>query len=317
MYQHKQIALVIPAYNESKLIKPTLENVPDVVDKVFVIDDASTDNMADVVKERMKHDDRIELIQHEKNYGPGQGIIAGYKASSKQGYDFTVVVGGDYQMPLNEIETFLKPLIENKADYTKGNRFMLNGNAFDDMPRLRLVANTMISMLTKIASGLYKIFDVVDGYTAITKQAIDAINWDKAWKSYGYPMDFLIRLSAHGLRVMDVPRKAIYIQGERQSQIKGLKYAIKVSPMLLRGFFWRLIVQYVFRDFHPLIFFYILGLILLPLGVVFGGYLIFSQISGIGVTGPRAILCAMFIITGMQFLLFAILFDSQESEKNN
>ena len=317
MYNHKKIALVIPAYNESKLIKPTLENVPDVVDKVFVIDDASTDNMADVVKERMKHDDRITLIQHDKNSGPGQGIITGYKASSQQGYDITVVVGGDFQMPLNEIESFLKPLIENKADYTKGNRFMLNGNAFDDMPRLRLIANTMISMLTKIASGLYKIFDVVDGYTAITKQAIDAINWDKAWKSYGYPMDFLIRLSAHGLRVKDVPRKAIYIQGERQSQIKGLKYAIKVSPMLLRGFFWRLSVQYVFRDFHPLIFFYILGLILLPLGVVFGGYLIFSQISGIGVTGPRAILCAMFIITGMQFLLFAILFDSQESEKNN
>ncbi len=317
MYQHKQIALVIPAYNESKLIKPTLENVPDIIDRIFVVDDASTDNMADTVRDRMQHDDRITLIQHDKNSGPGQGIITGYKASSQQGYDITVVVGGDYQMPLNEIETFLKPLIENKADYTKGNRFMLNGNAFDDMPRLRLVANTMISMLTKIASGLYKIFDVVDGYTAITKQAIDAINWDKAWKSYGYPMDFLIRLSAHGLRVMDVPRKAIYIQGERQSQIKGLKYAIKVSPMLLRGFFWRLIVQYVFRNFHPLIFFYILGLILLPLGVVFGGYLIFSQISGIGVTGPRAILCAMFIITGMQFLLFAILFDSQESEKNN
>ncbi len=317
MYQHKQIALVIPAYNESKLIKPTLENVPDIIDRIFVVDDASTDNMADTVRDRMQHDDRVTLIQHDKNSGPGQGIITGYKASSQQGYDITVVVGGDFQMPLDEIESFLKPLIENKADYTKGNRFMLNGNAFDDMPRLRLIANTMISMLTKIASGLYKIFDVVDGYTAITKQAIDAINWDKAWKSYGYPMDFLIRLSAHGLRVMDVPRKAIYIQGERQSQIKGLKYAIKVSPMLLRGFFWRLIVQYVFRDFHPLIFFYILGLILLPLGVVFGGYLIFSQISGIGVTGPRAILCAMFIITGMQFLLFAILFDSQESEKNN
>ena len=221
-----------------------------VFDRVFVIDDASTDNMADVVRDRMKHDDRIKLIQHDKNSGPGQGIITGYKASSQQGYDITVVVGGDFQMPLDEIESFLKPLVDNKADYTKGNRFMLNGNAFDDMPKLRLLANTMISMLTKIASGLYKIFDVVDGYTAITKQAIDSINWDKAWKGYGYPMDFLIRLSAHGLRVMDVPRKAIYLQGERQSQIKGFKYAIKVSPMLLRGFFWRLIVKYVFRDFH-------------------------------------------------------------------
>ena len=317
MYEGKRIALVIPAYNESKLIKPTLEHVPDILDHVFVIDDASTDNMADVVKDCARNDGRIELIRHEKNYGPGQGIITGYKASSKAGYDITVVVGGDFQMPLEAIETFLKPLVDGNTDYTKGNRFMMNGNAFEDMPRLRLVANTIISMFTKIASGLYKIFDVVDGYTAITKYAIDSINWDKAWKGYGYPMDFLIRLSASGLRVKDVPRKAIYLQGERQSQIKGFKYALKVSPMLFRGFIWRLTVKYVFRDFHPLIFFYAMGFVLLPLGLLWGLYLVYSQFSGIGVTGPRAVLCAMLIITGLQSLLFAILFDNQESDKYN
>ena len=129
-------------------------------------------------------------------------------------------------------------------------------------------------------------------------------------------MDFLIRLSTSGLRVKDVPRKAIYLQGERQSQIKGIKYALKVSPMLFRGFIWRLTIKYVFRDFHPLIFFYMMGFVLLPLGLLWGLYLVYSQISGIGVSGPRAVLCAMLIITGLQSLLFAILFDSQESEKS-
>ncbi|MFC1729238.1 glycosyltransferase family 2 protein [candidate division KSB1 bacterium] len=314
MYQNKRISLVIPAYNEEKLIKPTLEHVPEVIDHVYVIDDASIDSMAEVVTECARRDDRIELIQHEKNCGPGQAIITGYRASNKAGYDITVVVGGDYQMPLEQVESFLKPLVEETADYTKGNRFMMGGNAFEDMPKTRLIGNTLISLLTKIASGLYKIFDVVDGYTAITKRAIDLIDWDKAWKGYGYPMDFLIRMSTYGLHVKDIPRRAIYLEGERQSQIKGFKYALKVSPMLLRGFFWRLVVKYIFRDFHPLIFFYIMGLTLFPLGVLYGLYLVYAQIAGIGVSGPRAVLATLLITTGLQFLLFAMLFDSQESE---
>ena len=97
MYKKKKISLVIPAYNEQKLIKPTLENVPLTIDKVYVVDDCSTDNMANVVRECTKKDPRIELIQHKRNMGVGQGIITGYQKSTKEGYDITVVIGGDNQ----------------------------------------------------------------------------------------------------------------------------------------------------------------------------------------------------------------------------
>jgi hypothetical protein len=84
--------------------------------------------------------------------------------------------------------------------------------------------------------------------------------------------------------------------------------------MLLRGFFWRLWTKYVMWDFHPLVFFYFLGLILLPVGLLFGGFLVWQQFSGHGVSGPRAILSALMLITGLQFLLFAMLFDMEESK---
>ncbi|MCP4724887.1 MAG: glycosyltransferase family 2 protein, partial [bacterium] len=103
MYKEKKVSLVIPAYNESKLIKPTLESVPEIIDKVYVVDDRSTDNMADVVRDVMKNDPRVELIVHEKNSGPGQAIITGYLASSKDGCDIAAVCGGDHQMPLEQI----------------------------------------------------------------------------------------------------------------------------------------------------------------------------------------------------------------------
>jgi len=313
MYRDKRISLVIPAHNEERLIRPTLENVPETIDKVYVIDDASTDSMREVVIELAAKDERIELIARDVNQGVGQSIIDGYRASAKNGYDIAVVVGGDYQMDLSEVNDFLDPIVDGEVDYTKGNRFMSGKGAFDRMPKTRLFGNMLISAMTKIASGYYKVVDVVDGYTAISKRAIESINWDGAWKGYGYPMDFLIQLNMRGFRIKDVPRTAIYLEGERQSQIKGVRYALKVSPMLFRGFFWRIINKYAFRNFHPLVFFYIFGLILLPLGILDGFYLVYKQIIGRGVSGPQAILDALMLITGVQFLLFAMLFDMQES----
>ena len=318
MYRDKKISLVIPAYNEEKLIKPTLEGVPELIDKVYVVDDLSPDNQNEVILKCAKKDPRIELIKHEINQGPGGAIISGYLQSSRDGYDIVVVVGGDNQMPLDEVKSFLDPIIDGKADYTKGNRFLLSNfrDTLEKMPKTRLIGNWIITALTKIASGYYKVMDVVDGYTAITKTVIDSIDWTRAWKRYGYPMDFLIRLNAHGFKVMDIPRTAIYLPGERQSQIKGFQYALKVSPMLIRNFFWRLKFRYIYLDFHPLVFFYYLGFILLPIGLLGGLYLVFDKLflGGFAVSGPKAILVALTILIGLQFLLFAMLFDMEEGK---
>lgn len=318
MYRDKKISLVIPAYNEEKLIKPTLEGVPELIDKVYVVDDLSPDNQNEVILKCAKKDPRIELIKHEINQGPGGAIITGYLRSNRDGYDIVVVVGGDNQMPLDEVKRFLDPIIDGKADYTKGNRFLLSNfrDTIEKMPKMRLIGNWIITALTKIASGYYKVMDVVDGYTAITKTVIDSIDWTRAWKRYGYPMDFLIRLNAHGFKIMDIPRTAIYLPGERQSQIKGFQYALKVSPMLIRNFFWRLQFRYIYLDFHPLVFFYYLGFILLPIGFLSGLYLVFDKLflGGFAVSGPKAILVALTILIGLQFLLFAMFFDMEEGK---
>jgi glycosyltransferase involved in cell wall biosynthesis len=314
VYRDNKIGLTIPAYNEERLIGPTLDAIPDIIDMVYVVNDCSTDSTADVVRERAAKDPRIILVNHETNQGVGQGIITGYQRASIDQCDLCVVTGGDHQMPMEQIPALLDPLVEGNADYSKGNRFLMPDDGLDDMPWSRMLPNAMISFMTKMASGYYKIFDVVDGFTAITRHAIDLVDWDSAWKGYGYPMDFLVRLNAYGLRVIDVPRRAIYLEGERQSQIKGLRYAMKVTPMLIRNFFWRILFRYLVRDFHPLLFFYLFGLLFLPLGVIFGGVLVYQQFDGIGVSGPRAVVCALMVLMGLQFLLFAMLYDMEESK---
>jgi glycosyltransferase involved in cell wall biosynthesis len=318
MYRDKKIALVIPAYNEAKLIKPTLESVPDLIDRVYVVDDASPDNQNEVIEACAAKDGRIVLLKHEKNEGPGGAIMTGYRRSSEDGYDITVVVGGDNQMPLPEVTRFLDPIIDGRADYTKGNRFLLSqlDETLEKMPRIRLIGNWMIAGMTKFASGYYKIMDFVDGYTAISKEAIDLVDWNKAWRRYGYPMDFLIRMNAYSLRTVDIPRTAVYLPGERQSQIKGFRYFLRVTPMLIRGFFWRLKFKYLYRDFHPLFLFFFLGLLLFPVGFLAGIYLVIDKLflGGTAVTGSRSVLAALLMLSGLQFLLFATFFDMQQAD---
>ena len=182
------------------------------------------------------------------------------------------------------------------------------------MPRQRLIGNSTLSFLTKIASGYWKIFDTQDGYTAIRKRVIDTIDWDKAWKGYGYVSDWLIRMNAYGFRVKDVPRRPIYLPGERQSQIGIGRYIARVLPMLVRGFFWRLKEKYIVRDFHPLVFFYILGLILTPAGFLTGLWLLWYSLFVGGVSGSTAVLVAMMLILGLQSTFFAMLFDMEASK---
>lgn len=313
MYREKKISLVIPAYNEEKLIRPTLENVPNLFDRVYVVDDCSTDQMANVVKEIAEKDSRIQLIQHKKNSGTGQGIITGYLQSNKDGYDIAVVCGGDFQMPLDETPNLLDPVIDEGVDYCKGNRFMNQGNAFDIMPTTRFWGNTLLSLMTKVASGNYGVFDVVEGFTAISKEAIDRVDWGKAWKGYGYPMDFVIRISACGLQIKDVPRTAIYLPGERQSQIKGFRYMLKVTPMIGRAFIDRLVKQYIFADFHPLVFLYFFGFVCFLLGGIGGICLAFDKLflAGTLVTGPRSILVSLFMLTSILSLIAAMGMDLQ------
>lgn len=318
MYRHNKISLVIPAYKEEKLIGSTLTHLPKLLDRVYVIDDLSPDNQNKVILALAKKDKRITLLRHKINQGPGGSIITGYLQSLSDGYDIAVVVGGDYQMPLTEIKNFLDPIIDNRADYTKGNRFLLSRveDTLSKMPKTRLIGNWLITALTKIASGYYKTMDVVDGYTAINRRAIATINWDHAWKRYGYPMDFLVRLNAYGFKTIDIPRTAIYLPGEKQSQIKGFNYFLKVSPMLLRDFFWRLKFKYIYLDFHPLVFFYYLAFILLPIGSILGLLLLvdWAFLGGNMVTAPRAVFDSLLLISGIQFLLFAMFFDMEEGK---
>ncbi|MBW2990854.1 glycosyltransferase family 2 protein [Candidatus Woesearchaeota archaeon] len=315
MYRKNKIGLVVPAYNEQRLIKPTLKSAPMLVDRIYVVNDGSTDRTASVVKKIKQRDRRIVLINHKKNMGLGQAIITGYRKAYEDKMDITVVVGGDYQMDLKEVKKFLDPIINGTVDFTKGNRFLYTEKMRKRMPFTRLLGNTMLSFITKMATGYWKIFDSNDGYTAISREALGKVNWKKAWKWYGYNGDWMARFNVANIRIKDIPRRPIYLEGERQSQIRIGKYIFRVAPHLTRMFFWRLKKKYLIKDFHPLVLFYMLSFVLVLLGLIVAINIIVAKLAGDSISGNLAILCALLLIIGFQSFGFAILFDLQINEK--
>jgi glycosyltransferase involved in cell wall biosynthesis len=243
------IAMVIPAHNEEVLIQRTLSNIPELIQKVYVINDASTDNMVIKVKEMMAKDSRIELINHFTNRGVGAAIISGYLKAYEDGYDIFVVIGADAQMEMDDLSAIVQPIIEREAEYTKGNRFIYKcasceGNAFKEMPKLRIIGNIFCSILTIIASGSIGLFDSQMGYTAIHRDVIPLVDWTIARQRYGYPGDWLCRFNLSDVRIKDVPTKAIYLPSERQTQINVKKFFFYTSYIMLKAYLWRIYHKY-------------------------------------------------------------------------
>lgn len=309
MYKGKKICVVVPAYNEESQIGKVIETMPDFVDKIVVVDDCSSDKTPDVVLEYREKDARVILLRNEVNQGVGGAIANGYKWARDNDMDVAVVMAGDGQMDPDDLPGLLDPVVSGEVDYSKGNR-LASGEAFQLIPKVRFFGNAILSLLTKIASGYWHVVDSQTGYTAINKKALHTIDWDKMYKRYGQPNDLLIRLNIEGFKVRDVPIKPVYNVGEK-SGIKIYKVIFSIAFLLFKGFWRRLFQKYVVRDFHPLVFFYLLGFALLAMNVFFFFHVIWLW-TRMGYAPEMSSLAWMFTFaTGMQSIFFGMWFDME------
>jgi glycosyltransferase involved in cell wall biosynthesis len=312
MYKEKVISVVVPAHNEQKLIQKMLQDLPHWIDHIIVIDDHSKDATSEKVRERMETDSRINLIRHEKNRGVGAAICTGYKASLEKDVDIAVVMAGDAQMDPADLENLIRPVALEGVDYAKGNR-LFAGKAWEIIPRHRYIGNSILSLLTKIASGYWHVADSQCGYTAISKKAMELVDLENIYSRYGMPNDLLVKLNITECSVRDVPVRPVYNIGE-VSEIRISRVVITISRLLVQCFFSRLVGKYVIRDFHPLVFFYTIGLIAFPAGAISGFYFFLYRIFSGPVSATSALFSVFLVISGLQFLLFAMWFDMENNK---
>jgi dolichol-phosphate mannosyltransferase len=306
MIGDKKISVVIPAFKVKKHIKDVVEGIPVFVDHIIVVDDKCPQESGKYLLD-VSDNSRLHVVFNEKNKGVGGAVKAGYEKAEELNTDIAVKMDGDGQMDPSYLEALLAPIIENKADYTKGNRFK-DFKALRSMPRRRLFGNSVLSFLLKFSSGYWDIMDPTNGYTAINTSVFKKLNLSKISNRYFFESDMLINLNIYDVVVQDVEIPARY--GDEKSSLSIWNVMWKFPPKLLKGFTKRLILKYFVYNFNLASLYTLMGMPMLIWGLFFGIYRwVVSIQTGIENTTGTVMLSVLPLILGFQLILQAISID--------
>jgi len=300
------VAVVIPCYKVTRHILGVLAAIGPEVHRIYVIDDRCPDQSGAFVRAN-NADPRVVVLEHAENQGVGGAVMTGYQAAIADGADIMVKVDGDGQMDPALIGDFIAPILAGEADYTKGNRFF-NLEQIGSMPPMRLFGNAMLSLLTKLSSGYWDLFDPTNGYTAIHRDAARHLPFAKISKRYFFETDILFRLNTLGAVVYDVPMDAVY--GDEVSNLKISKIVTEFMAKHVRNFCKRVFYNYYLRNMSLASIELPLGLLMVTLGSVYGGVRwMESAHAGLPTAAGTVMLSAMPILMGTQLLLAFLAYD--------
>ena len=304
-----RIGVVVPALNEARELPRVLRAIPASVSAVYVVDDGSTDDTYSAA--RSVPDPRIRVLRHERNGGLGTAMRTGYRASIDDGCDVIVKLDADGQMDPAEIERLVLPISLGLAEYVKGNRFR-HAARLGDMPGTRRFGNVMLSLLTKVASGYWHVFDSQCGFTAVLAHTLEAAGIDGIADDYFFENDMLVRLSGVGARVVDVPVTVTY--ADEVSHIRIWRIVASFPLRLAMGWGRRVLRQHVLWDFGAVGALGLIGLPCVIFGVVFGAYHWVSSILENRPASTGTVMIAVLpIVVGVQMLLQALLIEVENS----
>lgn len=242
MYEGKRICVVVPAHNEARMIGRVLSTLPSFVDDVVIVDDGSLDGTSEVARRALAgggDGGREGLVfRHHQNRGVGAAISTGYRLSLERSAEVVVVMAGDGQMDPRDLEAVVAPVARGEADYAKGNR-LTGGFKPPGMPLHRYIGVEVLTRLTRLAAGYRELEDAQSGYTAASSECLEALPLERLYPRYGYPNHLLILLGASRQRVLDVPVRPVYGQGEA-SELRCARVAPRLLWLLGSGYLWRL-----------------------------------------------------------------------------
>ena len=309
MYRETRVHVVIPAYNVAPRIAAVLKSVPDFVDAIPVVDDASRDGTADAA--RGAGDPRVQVLRHDVNRGVGAAMVTGFTDALAAGDGIVVKMDGDGQMDPAMLPRLLDPIVEGRCGYAKGNRFLF-ARELAAMPRHRLVGNFSLTFLTKLASGYWHVFDPQNGYVAIASSALRLLELHRLSRRWFFENDMLINLNVFNVPVADVAIPARY--GDERSSMSIGRVLVSFPFHLFRGYWSRFYRKYVLRDFSPVALFMLAGIPLLLFGICFGGYTWVQswRLNRFASTGTVMLSVLPFIV-GFQLVLQALVLEMRES----
>ena len=312
MLNQNKIAVVIPYYNASDHIVDVVRELPDFIDNIYIVDDCGDETLP---KEELSVFKNLVYLTNEVNIGVGGATKAGFKAAIVDNIDIVVKVDADDQMNTSYIEALINPLINNNAEYAKGNRFR-DFKALKSMPLVRKIGNLVLSFLTKAATGYWNNFDPTNGFFAIKTETLAKLDYDNIADRYYFETSLIAELYFQDARIKDIAMPAIY--GTEKSSMSVWKMPFVFLPKLFKTFVKRITKSYFIYDFNMSSIYILFGVPLFLFGLIYGVYnwWFYTSQSIFAPTGT-IMLVTLTIIIGFQLLLQAIHYDITKAPKSN
>lgn len=315
MYRKLETAVVIPCYNEEKMITQTIKKIPEYIDHIIAVNDASTDNTIGVLNKLKKQYSKLIIVDNKVNQGVGGALIAGYDYAIKNTKATAIgIVAGDDQFDSSYLKSMLDDFIDQSADYVKASRFF-HREAFKTMPKYRQFGNIFISLLTKFSTGYYSITDITNGCGWLRREIIEKVDFSIVEKRYDYETSMLTALSIANAKVIDHAVPAHY--GNEKSTIKLIPTAWRNLKAVWKGFWRRIYYKYVLYGFHPVALFLFTGMFFLIISLLLAIFLLYVKLfAHQSPTAGSVMLAVLPFILGIQLTLTALTIDVS-NENNN
>jgi len=307
MWKNANITVVIPCYKVAAHIESTVSSMPEWVDQLVLVNDCSPDNTLEILNQLAQKYPNLIVLSNPVNLGVGGAMITGFRHALQLETDVIVKMDGDGQMNPNYLSALLQPLCDQRAEFSKGNRFN-DFQALKRMPASRRIGNLGLSFLIKAASGYWEVFDPSNGFIAITKKTLQKIDLEKLSHRYFFESSMLIELYYTGARIQDVPMPAIY--GEEVSNLSVTRTLFGFPPQLIKALFRRIFLSYFIYDFSITSVYILAGLPMTFFGLTYGivKWIYFASMDVSAPTGTVMLAVLPFIL-GFQMLLSAIQHD--------
>ena len=236
MLHGKRLMVVMPAYRASRTLEATWRGLPhDIVDKVLLVDDASTDDTAKIALGL-----GIDVLTHDANKGYGANQKTCYQAALEDGADIIVMVHPDYQYE-PRLVTAMAAMVESQIyDIVLGSRITGGGALRGGMPLWKYIANRALTAFQNLLLGA-KLSEYHTGYRAYSREVLQQLNWRNNSDDFVFDNQFLVQGIVAGMRLGEISVPTRYFEDASSINFsRSVRYGFGVLSTSIIGFLWRI-----------------------------------------------------------------------------
>jgi glycosyltransferase involved in cell wall biosynthesis len=198
MLNGKKITVVMPAYNAAKTLRRTYDEIPDEVDDVLLVDDASADATVELAREL-----QLTTFLHKRNHGYGRNQKTCYREALKRGADIIVMLHPDYQYSPRLVVALAGMISYGEYDVVLGSRILGVGALTGGMPLYKYVSNRFLTAAQNLLMS-YKLSEYHTGFRAFARPVLESLPLEENSDDFVFDNQMLAQIIYFGYRVGEV-----------------------------------------------------------------------------------------------------------------